>query len=118
MKRYRIIRRFISEKRFYRLIPIIILMLIMINIYLLSGCVGYEKTYTHSAPQNYTEKLILFPDGTFTGVFYEDRYFPQISISGVYKITNTEIILTTPTGNTIMFTKSGKNLIFEGDTWE
>jgi hypothetical protein len=87
-------------------------------LYFLSGCVESKLTYTHQAPQNYTETLSLYPDGTFTGVFYEDRYFPDITISGIYRITDTEIILTTPTGNTIIFTKSGKTLLFEGDTWE
>lgn len=90
----------------------------MIIILLLSGCVGSERTYTHAAPHNYTEQLTLFPDGTFTGIFYEDRYFPDIAISGIYRSTDTEIILTTPTGNTIIFTKSGNILLFEGDTWE
>lgn len=85
---------------------------------ILSGCVDAERTYTHAAPQNYTEKLTMYPDGTFTGVFYEDRYFPDIAISGTYRITNAEVILTTPTGNMIIFTKCGDSLLFEGDTWE
>jgi len=86
---------------------------------LLSGCMAEraERTYVHAAPQNYTEFLTLYPDGTFTGVFYEDRYFPQIPLSGTYRDMATVIILRTPTGHTITFTKSEQGIIFEGDTW-
>lgn len=95
-----------------------ILMLMLISA-LLSGCVGVEKeqSYSHAAEGNYTENLTLYPDGQWVGVFYEDRYFPQISLSGVYRNTEKEIILTTPTGNTIIFKKEGKNLTYEDKIW-
>lgn len=104
-----------SEQTFCKLLFGMVVLVVWI---LISGCVDVERAYTHAAPQNYTETLTLYPDGLWTGIFYEDRYFPQIALSGAYRITNTEIILTTPTGNTIIFTKSGKTLLFEGDTWE
>lgn len=115
MKRYRIIRKFISEQILCKIL--IGITIIFLGI-LISGCVESEQTYAHNAPQNYTEYITLYPDGTWTGIFYEDRYFPQIPLSGTYRITKSEIVLVTPTGNTIIFTKSGKNLIFEGDVWE
>lgn len=97
----------------------IIILIIIYVIILLSGCVGVkqEQTYTHIAPYNNTEYLTLYPDGTFIGVFYEDRYFPHIELSGVYRITEKEVILTTPTGNTIILTKADNGLLFEGDLW-
>ncbi len=104
-----------SEQTFCKILIGIVIIVLGI---LLSGCVESEMTYTHDAPQNYTETITLYPDGTWTGIFYEDRYFPQISLSGTYKITKSEINLITPTGKTIIFTKSGKELIFEGDIWE
>ena len=115
MKRCRIIRKFMSERTLCKILVGIAIIYLAI---LISGCVGSERTYTHDAPQNYTERLTLYPDGTWTGVFYEDRYFPQIALSGSYRNTATEVILITPTGHTIIFTKSGTNLIFEGDVWE
>jgi len=97
------------------------IVIILISL-ILSGCIDtyreQERTYTHAAPQNYTEFLTLYPDGSFMGVFYEDRYFPQIALSGTYRNTATQIILRTPTGHTITFTKSERGIIFEGDTWE
>lgn len=115
MKRYHIIRRFMSEKTLCKLLFGIVVLVIWI---LISGCVDIERTYIHDAPQNYTETLTLYPDGLWTGVFYEDRYFPQIALSGNYRNTEKEIILTTATGNVITFQKDGLNLTFEDDTWE
>jgi len=118
MKLYRIIRKFMSEQKFCCLTRILLFIFILIVYIMISGCVESERTYTHAAPQNYTEYLTLYPDGSFTGVFYEDRYFPQIALSGAYRNTQKEIILIVPSGHTIIFTKSGDKLIFEGDTWE
>lgn len=125
MKRYHIIRKFMSEKTFCVSITLIVL---LIMIYTLSGCLSgagigagigapKELRYSRVAEWNYTETLTLFPDGQWVGVFYEDRYFPQISLSGAYRSTDKEIILTTVKGSAIVFTKNGTNIIFEGQTW-
>lgn len=93
--------------------------IIFLILILLSGCIGEEKekTYSHAVSKNHTENFTLYPDGKWMGVFYGGGYDPKIELSGVYRITEKEIIMTTPTGKTFTFKKEGTNFTYEGRTW-
>lgn len=86
--------------------------IILLILILLSGCIGEEKekTYSHAVSKNYTENFTLYSDGKWIGVFYGGGSNSQIELSGDYRNTEKEIIMTTATGKTFTFKKEGTNL--------